>query len=298
VSDEKQHFTVRASASRLEKGFLAIPQKFGHLFPDEKSRIDVIFDDESETRSLTFHPHDPVVKENRVFGLARWFSARNVEPGDLITITVEDRQKRIYRVALDRYVKERQEQQVRHKLRTAATDSEAERELGSLSSLTSRRPRRVAHEELLRIATESPVRPRPTVLPAMAERHEGVPSGIRVLLRELHGGKCQLCGFTFEKRDGQRYFEIHHLDPKIGHHPTNLLVVCPNCHAQFEYATVTDFRWAGVWLVGVRINGKQLTINQPLAHDSIRRTLLGWVIVLAAIRFARLFGDRRVHAGD
>ena len=125
-----------------------------------------------------------------------------------------------------------------------------------------------------------------------AERHEGVPPGIRILLREMHDGKCQLCSFTFEKRNGEPYFEIHHLDPKVGHHPNNLLVVCPNCHAQFEHATVTDFRWTGNWLVGVAINGKRVSIRQPLAHDSIRRGLLGLVIVVAAARVGRLLVQR------
>jgi hypothetical protein len=74
----------------------------------------------------------------------------------------------------------------------------------------------------------------------------------------------------------------------VGHHPSNLLVVCPNCHAQFEHATVTDFRWVGSWLVGVTINGRRVSVRQPLAHDSIKRTLLGLVIVLAATQVGRL----------
>ena len=96
--------------------------------------------------------------------------------------------------------------------------------------------------------------------------------------------------FRKKKRNGEPYFEIHHLDPGVGHHPTNLLVVCPNCHAQFEHATVTDFKWAGNWLVGVMINSKRFAVRQPLAHASIRRALLGWGIVVAAIEIGRLLG--------
>lgn len=287
MSVDKQRFAIRASASRLSKGLLAIPQKFKDLFPDKKGPIEVVFDDEEErTKTLTFHPHDPTVKESRIFGLGHWFSERNVRSGDVISITVESRQRRLYRIALDRYVQERQEQKARQDLRSAETDSDAERELDLLSRLTSKRPRKVAQEELLRLAQESRREPRPSTPPSAVARHEGVPSGIRVLLRELHDGKCQLCAFTFEKRNGEPYFEIHHLDPKIGHHPTNLLVVCPNCHAQFEHATITDFRWAGGWLVGLAINGRRVAVRQPLAHDSIRRTLLSLVILVAAARFA------------
>ena len=125
------------------------------------------------------------------------------------------------------------------------------------------------------------------IVSAFGEAASSLP-GIRVLLQELHDGKCQLCSFTFEKRNGEPYFEIHHLDPGVGHHPSNLVVVCPNCHAQFEHATVTDFRWAGKWLVGVMINGRCFALRQPLTHDSLRRALLGWGIVVAATQIGRL----------
>jgi 5-methylcytosine-specific restriction endonuclease McrA len=202
----------------------------------------------------------------------------------LISVTIEDQGRRLYRIALNRYVLERQELKARQALEAAQTDSAAERQLTRLSQLTRRRPRTVAKEELLRMASASSPEMRPTILPPVAERRSVVPSGIRVLLRELHDGRCQLCSFTFEKRNGEPYFEVHHLDPSIGHHPMNLLVVCPNCHAQLEHATVTDLRSVHGWLVGITINGKQLTVRQPLAVDSRLRAMIGLAIVLAAIR--------------
>ena len=287
MSTEKQRFTIRSSASRIDKGLLAIPQRFKGLFPEMRGPIGVFFDDGEDLNELTFQPYDRVVKENRVLGLAGWFSTRGVRKGDLISITIEDQGRRLYRFALDRYVLERRELEARQGLEAAETESEADRQLVLLSQLARSRPRAVAKEELLRIASTSAIAPRPTVLPPVAERHEVVPSGIRVLLRELHGGKCQLCSFTFEKRSGGPYFEVHHLDPGIGHHPRNLLVVCPNCHAQFEFAAVTDFRWVCGWLVGVTINGKRLTVRQPLAVDSRLGTTIALVIVFAAIRVAK-----------
>lgn len=288
MSIEEQRFTIRATTSRLQKGLLAIPQRFRDWFPAESGQIQVVFDDEDKAKPLTFHPYDPTVKESRIFGLGHWFYKRGVEEGDLISITLEDRNKKLYRIALDRFVRERQEQQARRALDSAQTDSEAEQGFSALSRLTRKRPRGLAQEELLRIAQQSVRRPRPRVPLSAAERHEGVPSGIRVLLRELHDGKCQVCSFTFEKRDGEPYFEIHHLDPEVGHHPSNLLVVCPNCHAQLEHATVTEFRWVGNWLVGATINGKRVAVRQPLAHDSIRRAVLGLSIVVAATQIRRL----------
>jgi 5-methylcytosine-specific restriction endonuclease McrA len=286
VSSEKQCFTIRATSSRLQKGLLAIPQKFNAWFPAESGPIQVVFDDEEKPKALTFHPYDQIVKESRIFGLGQWFSKRGVREGDLISIALEDMDRRIYRIALERYVREREEQKARRGLDVARTDSEAEQELGALSRLKKRRPRQVAQEELLRIAQESPRQPRPRISPGAGERHEGVPSGMRILLRELHEGKCQLCSFTFEKRNGEPYFELHHLDPDIGHHPSNLLLLCPNCHAQFEHANVADFKWAGSWLIGVTINGKRIAVRQPLAHDPVRRAL-SIIILVAATYFGR-----------
>ena|SRR5579872_911135 len=288
VSTGKERFTIRASASRLAKGLLALPQKFKDRFPSEKGQIQVVFDDEEKAKALTFHPYDPTVKESRIFGLGRWFLRRGVREGDLISVTLEDLDRRVYRIALDRFVREREEQRARQKLYAARTDTDARQELNTLSRLTRKHGRELAQEELLRIAQGSVRQPRPRIIPRAAERHEGVSSGTRVLLRELHDGRCQLCSFTFEKRNGEPYFEIHHLDPQVGHHPSNLLVVCPNCHAQLEHAIITDFKWADSWLVGLTINGKHLAVRQPLANDSIRRSLLSLGVAAVVIHIGRV----------
>ena len=102
MSTEKRCFTIRASASRLEKGLLAIPQRFKDWFPSEKAQIQVEFDDEEKATGRTFHPYDPVVKESRIFGLGSWFSKRGVVEGDSISITIEDPSRQLYRIALDR----------------------------------------------------------------------------------------------------------------------------------------------------------------------------------------------------
>lgn len=287
MSNPKHSFSIRVSASRLEKGFLAIPQRFRGWFPSEKGQIRVVFDDEEKSKTLTYHPYGPEVKENRIFGVGRWFSKRGVAEGDLISITLEDLDRRLYRIALDRYIREREKRKTRQKLHSAQTDAVAEQELHTLSRLTKKSPRQQAQEELLRIAQESPRQPRPRVFPRPAKRRENVPPGIRVLLRELHRGRCQLCSFTFQKRNGEPFFEIHHLDPRIGHHPSNLLVVCPNCHAKFEYAEITDWKWSDNWLIAVVINGKRIPVRQPLAHESIGAILMGLSFLVAVAQMGR-----------
>lgn len=288
MSAEPQHFTIRATASRLEKGLLAIPQRFRNLFPGERCEIRVVFDDGQAVKRLTFQPYDSVVKENRIFGLRQWFSERAVREGDVISITVEDSERGLYRIALDRFVRERQEERARQGLRAAKTDSEAEQQLRLLARVTRKRPREVAREELQRVAEQSVPQPRPTVLPRATERHEVVPPATRILLRELHDGRCQLCSFTFEERNGDPYFEVHHIDAKVSHHPCNLLVVCANCHAQLEHANVTDLRWIGDWLVAVTINGKRTVVRQPFVRESQWKALLGLIVVIVATRMGRL----------
>lgn len=276
----QKSFTIRATPSRLAKGLLAIPHKFESLFPPDKRKIRVAFDDEERIRGLTFHPYDASVKESRIFGLGRWFSSRGVREGDLISISVEDLGAPIYRISLDRYMREREEQKARRSLHNTSSDLEAQRQLDRLAKLTRRRPREAAQDELLRIARSADRRPRPETAVGAVARRTSTPPGIRVLLRELYNGKCQLCSFTFQRRDGEPYFEVHHLDPHLGHHPTNLLVLCPNCHAQFEHADVADHKWVGNWLVEVTISGKRFRVRQALAHDPVRRASLALLLAL------------------
>ena len=100
----------------MDKGLLAVPQRFRSLFPSSRTDIQVIFDDGEKSRPLTFQPYDAVVKENRIFGLRRWFLKRGVRQGDVISVTVEDPSRKLYRIALDRFVLERQEEKAREEL--------------------------------------------------------------------------------------------------------------------------------------------------------------------------------------
>jgi hypothetical protein len=266
-------FEVRVTASRLAKGLLAIPSKFSRYFPKERCKIQIIFDNRDKPELKSFLPNNPTVKECRIFGLGRWFTNNKVKPGDTIIVASLDVEKRIYRLALDRLANKREETEIRQRLHSAPTDAAAKVELHNLARITKRRPRQAAKEEILRFLQESPLQPRERVPTNPADRNEGVPAGLRVLLGELSRGKCQICSFTFAKKDGEPYFEIHHLDAKLGHHPMNLLVLCANCHAQFEYASISDYEYASGWLRAVRINNKRSIVRQAF----LRKSFLGRV---------------------
>ena len=63
---------------------------------------------------------------------------------------------------------------------------------------------------------------------------------IRKKAIELHGTKCEICGFDFEKTYGEvgkGFIEVHHIKPlyesaeEIEVNPkTDLICVCSNCH--------------------------------------------------------------------
>ena len=63
------------------------------------------------------------------------------------------------------------------------------------------------------------------------------------MAKELYDYRCQLCGDRRESRDGSAYAEAHHVKPLGEPHcgpdtAANLLVLCPNHHADFDYGRV------------------------------------------------------------
>ena len=258
----KLSFTIYATDSRLSKGLLAIPRKFSEEFPSTKGKVLVVFDDGTKVEPKIYVPYDPKIKECRLFGLSRWFSRRAVVAGDAITITIEDPKNRVYRLALNRFVEERRAVEARRLLYTATSDDIAVTQLRTLAESRRRKPQDIALEEIALLA-QRPVAKRKRAMMLHRGRAEAVPPPLRALLEAIHSGKCQICGFTFQKRDGRPYFEIHHIEPDQGHHPMNMLVICPNCHAQLENATVSDMERTMGWVVSLRINGKRFRVRQP-----------------------------------
>ena len=55
-------------------------------------------------------------------------------------------------------------------------------------------------------------------------------------------------------KNGNPYFEIHHIDPLKGNHFKNLLVVSPNVHAQFTFADLEQHFDNYGWLRKVKFN--------------------------------------------
>lgn len=65
---------------------------------------------------------------------------------------------------------------------------------------------------------------------------------VRIFFKEQYGGKCQICGSTFLKRNGEPYFEGLYLISRTHERwldrPGNVICLCPTCCAKFLYGSV------------------------------------------------------------
>lgn len=70
------------------------------------------------------------------------------------------------------------------------------------------------------------------------------PSALSNKIKELYGHKCRICGYHgFEKKNGDRYAEVHHMIELNKQAPKtlqswNVIVVCPTCHRKLHYGKV------------------------------------------------------------
>lgn len=77
-------------------------------------------------------------------------------------------------------------------------------------------------------------------------------------LKKKYKFKCQICGYSFQMDNGQHYCEAHHikyLSKNGSQNPDNVIILCPNHHKMFHYASDRIS-------VGKIINGKRkITID-------------------------------------
>lgn len=86
--------------------------------------------------------------------------------------------------------------------------------------------------------------------PPIIERFKRVPikkwerknNEVRIFLKEQYSGKCQICDYTFIKRDGELYFEGLYMVSRTKRawidRPGNVLCLCANCCAKFEHGQI------------------------------------------------------------
>lgn len=194
-------------------------------------------------------------------GVKDWFKENGIKSGDEIVIQVIDKENFIYRLIPEqKFVKETRELQL--SLDNSESEWEASEKLTTLAQWTSLDKKQVVYNEYKRLVNTITAQDREYVENRLSRARETTPASLRTLLETIYQGHCQVCDFWFLKRDTRPYFEIHHLNPLKGHHPKNLVVVCGNCHNQFEYANVGHEFNNDSWLIRVLFNEGIYQVNQ------------------------------------
>lgn len=255
--------TIKITQSRINKGLIAIPVSLVEWFPKNNAHIRVYLDDSLVPQIKNYSSYSSTTRECRIGGMAEWFKENKIKDGDEIVVQLIDKNQFIYRLIPEqKFLLKTQELQ--HSLDKSKTDSDASDKIISIAEWTEVDKKKVVLNEYHRLIKTMPVKERRYVNRASNKAKEDVSSNLRVLLEDIYEGHCQVCDFWFLKRDDRPYFEIHHINPAQGNDPQNLVVVCANCHRQFEFANVkADFNQDS-WLIGVSFNSKPYDVNQVI----------------------------------
>jgi len=253
--------TVRLTQSRIDKGLIAVPIALAKWFPDRNADIQVYLGDSPILKSKRYSSLGSSTKECRIGGVRQWFQDNDLKSGDEIVVQVIDKENLIYRLLPEHdFVAATEELQ--SNFDNSMNELEASEKLVRLSQWTNTQKSSVILNEYRRLAATAVPAQRPLTKRRSSRSRESTPPNVRTLLGRLYQGHCQVCDFWFPKRNNEPYFEIHHLDAMGGHHPKNLIVVCGNCHNQFEYADVVPQFSAEHWLITVHFNRILHRLNQ------------------------------------
>jgi len=264
--------TVKITRSRIEKGLIAIPMSLAKWFPKYNTNIKVYLDDSDVLHQKNYSSYKSATRECRIGGMAEWFKRNKIKSGDEIAIQLIDKESFTYRLIPERiFVKKTEELQ--KNLDTAGDEIEALDEITRLSNWTALDKQRVMLKEYHRIVTTMPLKERGYIKQRSRQARESVPSNIRVMLGDIYRGHCQVCDFWFLKKDGKPYFETHHIDPLKANHPKNLVLVCANCHRQFEYANVIHKFNKQDWLIRVSFNRRRYAVNQVFLREKLEKSV-------------------------
>jgi hypothetical protein len=254
--------TIRVTQSRIDKGLLAIPVSLIHFFPKEKKEIYVTFGDEKNAVLKNFTPFSSSSRESRIGGMSGFYKDCKVKDGDELVIQILDKDS--YRIFTEKRF-ENNITKIEEELDKSSDELEAGSKIQQISNITNYEFEKTLLCEFYRLSKKEI--DKRVSKPKRNKAKKIVPASIRKILSTIYHGKCQISGFGFLMKNGEPYFEIHHIKPDLGDHLKNLLVVCPNVHAQFTYANNEEFFDEHGWLRHVRFNNNNFIVNQII--DSI-----------------------------
>lgn len=251
------YITIKTTKSRIEKGLLAIPVSLIDVFPKKGSTI-VLLNEKGKEEIKNFTPYKSSSRECRIGGLKKFYDKYQVKDGDELVIQVIDDGK--YKL-LPEKVFETKVNALCEQFIGSKNESEANLYLKNLTMISN-----ITIEETIRnqfvLLSKKPMTKRKMKVRKQIQSPEIAFPSLRKLLSTLYEGKCQISNFTFITKKGKPYFEIHHIKPHRGNHIKNLLVVSPNVHAQFTYASVKEKFDNDDWLRKVWFNGEPRSVFQ------------------------------------
>ena len=255
--------TIRVTQSRLSKGLIAVPVSLAGWFPGKNETIQIFLDDSIVSQNKNYSSYSSSTRECRIGGVRDWFQQNKIKSDDEIVIQLLDKEHFIYRLIPERSFLSKT-QELQRSFDSAKTERDASEEILTLAQWTNLDKDKVVFNEYSRLANAVQSKERQYIKQTTSRARESVPANLRTVLRDIYKGHCQLCDFWFLRKDKEPYFEVHHLDPVRGHHPKNLIVVCGNCHNEFEYADVKQEFDDEQWLIGVHFNRNRHSVNQAI----------------------------------
>ena len=252
--------TIRTTQSRIDKGLLAIPVSLVDLFPDTKTTIYVALGPNAQLAPKGFTPYTSSSGECRIGGMRAFYERFQVKGGDELVIQILDDRK--YKILTEQQFQE-SVKSLEQALDKSKDDGEAGERLKKLSEVTNSDFGDTVLREFFRLSRNDFNERRYNKL-TLGRKKEPIPAGIRKVLAEIYGGKCQITKFGFLTRNGTPYFETHHIRPDFGHHLKNLLVVSPNIHALFTHARVEEYFDNEGWLRRVKFNDEEHLVTHVI----------------------------------
>ena len=251
------YVTIKLTKNRLDKGLLAIPVSLTNLFSKDYSNVTLI-NELGKEETKVFTPYTSSSRECRIGGMREFYEKYKLKAGDEVVIQkINDTKFKIIPENLFHGIINNFE----NNLDLSENEKQFSKVIEKISQTVNQTKENVIKNEFVRLASKS-IDPRKHIVKEKVMMRETVPYSIRKILLYLYKGRCQVSGFTFLMKNGEPYFEIHHINPLKGHHIKNLLVVCPNTHAQFTYSNVKhDFDKYG-WLRKVKFNNEPNNIFQ------------------------------------
>ena len=253
--------TIKITQSRIDKGLIALPKSVYDWFPKYNTDIKILLNDSPILRLKNYSSYESSTRESRIGGMREWFRENNIKEGDEIVIQVIDKQNHIYRIIPEKiFITKLKEFQ--KNFDDSTDDEEAEVRIKSVATWTGELKSKVIISEFLRLLDKVKVQDRIARSRELSKTRERASASIRYILGEIYKGHCQVCDFWFLKKNDKSYFEIHHINPIRGDDLKNILVVCANCHRQFEFADSKLFFNPEEWLIAVKFNEKLSVVDQ------------------------------------